>query len=195
MIKLVQEVTKMSSVYIVIDTETTGSNPLKGDRIIEIAAFPIYKNKIYYDLMFHTLVNPEIKIPAQISGIHGLKDRDVSDKPTMFEIYPRLRNYLGDSTVVGHSIFSDLKFFDISAKETGEFPINNRFIDTLELSQLIFKKGPYNLYTISKRLKIKDKPTHRALDDARVTAKVFLALKNKIGGSKAIKQYEYQWRG
>lgn len=185
----------MSSVYIVIDTETTGSNPLKGDRIIEIAAFPIYKNKIYYDLMFHTLVNPEIKIPAQITGIHGLKDRDVSDKPTMFEIYPRLRNYLGDSVIVGHSIYSDLKFFDISAKETGKFPLSNRFIDTLELSQLVFKRGPYNLSTVSKRLKIKDMPTHRALDDARVTAKVFLALRDKIGGSKAIKQYEYQWRG
>ena len=81
----------MNNVFVVVDTETTGSSPLNGDRIIEIAAIPIYHGKIYYELRFHSLVNPQITIPAAISSIHGLKNADVNDEPSMLEVFPKFK--------------------------------------------------------------------------------------------------------
>ncbi|OAA30048.1 DNA polymerase III subunit epsilon [Kosmotoga arenicorallina S304] len=185
----------MDKLFVVVDTETTGSSPLSGDRIIEIAAIPIYHGKIYYELRFHSLVNPQVTIPASISSIHGLKNADVSDEPSMLEVFPRFKEYVGNAVIVGHSIAVDMKFFDIAAKETGTFPFSNDYIDTYELAKALFNAGPYSLAGLARRLKIKDSPTHRAFDDARVGAKVFLALVERLGGFSKLGIYKKRWRG
>jgi len=185
----------MNKVYVVIDTETTGPSPLSGDRIIEIAAIPIYRGKMFVDLAFHSLVNPQIRIPAYISGIHGLKNEDVTSEPTISDVFPKFKEYLGNAIIVGHSIEVDMKFFDIACKEIGTFPLSNQYIDTLKIAKDLFKEGSYSLAELAKRLKIKDAPTHRALDDARVTGKVFLAMVKKLGGFSSIRKYVKRWRG
>mgnify|MGYP000945618589 CR=1 FL=1 len=185
----------MKKVFVVVDTETTGSKPLEGDRILEIAAIPIYGEKIIYKLAFQSLVNPMVMIPAQITGIHGLRDRDVLEEPTMAEVFPKFRDYIGSATLVGHNIINDMTFFDIASKETGVMPLSNNYIDTIELAQEVFEDGPYNLYGLAKRLKIRDIPTHRAMDDSRVTAKVFMSLAKNLGGLQKILKYEKKWRG
>ncbi|AFK06491.1 DNA polymerase III subunit epsilon [Mesotoga sp. HF07.pep.5.2.highcov] len=185
----------MKKIYLVIDTETTGSSPLEGDRILEIAAIPVYGNKILHNLSFQSLVNPLVMIPAQITGIHGLKNEDVLDEPTMAEVFPRFRNYVGGATIVGHNIVNDMTFFDIASKETGILPLANNYIDTIDIAHEVFSEGPYGLKSIAKRLRIRDVPTHRAMDDARVTAKVFLALARRLGGISQMVKYEKKWRG
>ncbi|PNS42100.1 PolC-type DNA polymerase III [Mesotoga sp. B105.6.4] len=185
----------MKKIYLVIDTETTGSSPLSGDRILEIAAIPVYGNKILHNLSFQSLVNPLVMIPAQITGIHGLKNEDVSEEPTMAEVFPRFRDYVGGATLVGHNIVNDMTFFDIASKETGVLPLVNNYIDTIDIAHEVFFEGPYSLTNIAKRLKIRDVPTHRAMDDARVTAKVFLALARRLGGVFEMIKYEKKWRG
>ncbi|MDD2334813.1 MAG: 3'-5' exonuclease [Mesotoga sp.] len=185
----------MKKIYLVIDTETTGSSPLGGDRILEIAAIPIYGNKILQNLSFQSLVNPLVLIPAQITGIHGLKNEDVSEEPTMAEVFPRFRDYVGGATIVGHNIVNDMTFFDIASKETGVLPLTNNYIDTISIAHEVFSEGPYSLKSIAGRLKIRDVPTHRAMDDARVTAKVFLALARRLGGISEMIKYEKKWRG
>lgn len=107
----------MKKIYLVIDTETTGSSPLEGDRILEIAAIPVYGNKILHNLSFQSLVNPLVMIPAQITGIHGLKNEDVLDQPTMAEVFPRFRNYVGGATIVGHNIVNDMTFLILHRKK------------------------------------------------------------------------------
>jgi DNA polymerase-3 subunit epsilon len=128
----------MKKIYLVIDTETTGSSPLSGDRILEIAAIPVYGNKILHNLSFQSLVNPLVKIPAQITGIHGLKNEDVSEEPTMAEVFPRFRDYVGGATLVGHNIVNDMTFFDIASKETGVLPLVNNYIDTIDIAHEVF---------------------------------------------------------
>lgn len=185
----------MKKVYLVIDTETTGSKPLEGDRILEIAAVPVYGGKILHKLAFQSLVNPLVMIPAQITGIHGLRNEDVSEEPTMAEVFPKFRQYVGSATLVGHNIVNDMTFFDIASKETGELPLANNYIDTIDVAHEVFQDGPYGLYALAKRLRIRDVPTHRAMDDARVTAKVFLALARYLGGIGQMIKYEKKWRG
>ncbi|HQC41296.1 MAG TPA: 3'-5' exonuclease, partial [Petrotogaceae bacterium] len=63
-----------NTVYVAIDFETTGLRPDLGDRIIEIAAFPIYKGQIRTDYSFYSLVNPEVTIPKEVSHYHKLNN-------------------------------------------------------------------------------------------------------------------------
>lgn len=185
----------MRTVYVVIDTETTGSEPMKGDRIIEIGAVPIYKGKVMSDLAFHALVNPEVIIPGHITGVHGLKNDDLVQAPTMIEVFPRFKDYLGSSLVVGHNIVADMTFLDMASKETGIAPLTNRYLDTLELAKEVLRNGPFKLTDLAQRLGVSERPTHRALDDAFVTARVFLELARLMGGLFRLRRYVKNWRG
>ncbi len=185
----------MKTVYVVIDTETTGSEPLRGDRIIEIGAVPIYKGRVMKDLAFHALVNPEVVIPGHITGVHGLKNDDLTQAPTMMEIFPRFKDYLGASLIVGHNVAADMTFFDMASKETGLMPLSNKYLDTLELAREVFRNGSFKLGDLAQRLGIVEKPTHRALGDALVTSKVFLELARIMGGLSRLKRYVKDWRG
>ena len=185
----------MKKLYVVVDTETTGSKPLEGDRILEIAAIPVYGGKITHNLAFQALANPLVVIPVQITGIHGLTNEDVSEEPPMAEVFPKFKDYIGTSVLVGHNIVNDMTFFDIASKETGLMPLSNNYIDTIELAREAFEDGPFNLYGLARRLRIRDVPTHRAMDDARVTAKVFLALARYLGGLSEVGKFVKKWRG
>ncbi|MEN9500080.1 MAG: hypothetical protein RIS83_1899, partial [Pseudomonadota bacterium] len=55
---------------IVLDTETTGLDPLTGDRVIEVAAVELF-NLLPTGEVFHSLIDPERDIPAEASRIHG----------------------------------------------------------------------------------------------------------------------------
>ncbi|WP_126992862.1 3'-5' exonuclease [Thermosipho globiformans] len=168
------------NVYCVMDTETTGLNPYFGDRIIEIAIVPVYKNKIVRKWIYHSLVNPNIRIPALTEKIHGISNDAISDAPSLETIISNVRAYAKDTIFVMHNAYVDLSFIDIATKEIGEFPINFRYIDTLEISRVLYNKKR-SLESLVKEFKIADKVPHRALEDAILTAKVFLKLSEKIG--------------
>jgi DNA polymerase III subunit epsilon len=55
---------------IVLDTETTGLDPLTGDRVIEVAAVELF-NLLPTGEAFHSVIDPERDIPAEASRIHG----------------------------------------------------------------------------------------------------------------------------
>lgn len=195
MVKFPRRVCRMEKIFLVVDTETTGSNPFDGDRILEIAAIPVYKDKIRYDLSYHSLVDPQVRIPGFITTIHGLKNSDVKNKPILREIFPDFKRYVGNSIIVGHGIKTDMIFFDFASRESGINPLSNNFIDTLEITKEIFPDSSHKLSDIAVKLKINDKPTHRAYDDARVTAKVFLHLIHRVISMPALMSYSKKWKG
>ncbi|KUK83875.1 MULTISPECIES: PolC-type DNA polymerase III [Petrotoga] len=179
-------------VFLALDFETTGLNPEFGDRIIEIAAIPIYNTKINFKYAFHTLVNPRIFIPAEVSKFHKLNNQDISNAPSLLEVFPRFKEYVGDSIIVSHNVKMDLRFLDIAAKESGMFSIDNYYIDTLEISRYYFDKGPYNLEFLSKKFNLGIKQFHRAWDDALSTAKLFQKY-IKLFSFEAITNFIKKW--
>src|SRR5262245_47812909 len=63
----------------VVDTETTGRDPARGDRVIEIAVVHFDQGKVA--ARHELLVDPGIPIPAEASAVHGISDADVKGKP------------------------------------------------------------------------------------------------------------------
>jgi DNA polymerase-3 subunit epsilon len=92
----------------------------------------------------------------------------------MDEVFEKIRSYVSRSIMIFHRAEFDLTFLDFTAKEIGTFLPTVRFLDTYEIAELLFKERK-SLSWLAKRYDLPT-PTHRALDDAIVTAKIFLRM-------------------
>src|SRR5690554_4256679 len=103
-----------------LDTETTGLSSIK-DRVIEIFMFKVYRGGEVEE--FYSLINPKRPIPRLITGITGLTDQDVKDAPSEEAIAPKIRDFLGDGTIVAHNLAFDLRFLAEMLKRNNCAPI------------------------------------------------------------------------
>jgi DNA polymerase-3 subunit epsilon len=80
------------------DLETTGVEVAK-DRIVEISIFKVFPNGNKESKTW--LVNPEMKIPFQVSQIHGITDEKVANEPTFKELSSQVYAMIKDSDLAG----------------------------------------------------------------------------------------------
>ncbi len=159
----------MARIYVALDLETTGLNPKK-DSITEVGAVRFKGNRILDE--FKSLINPGQKIPFHIQELTGITNAAVADAPQFAAISVALEKFVGDSPIIGHNIQFDLSF--LRAQD-----LFNRHpsIDTFELASILLPHADrYSLKALATLLNIAEPATHRALDDARVTHRLFEAL-------------------
>ncbi|MGB5419248.1 exonuclease domain-containing protein, partial [Algibacter sp.] len=80
------------------DLETTGINISK-DRIVEISILKVFPNGTEESKTW--LVNPEMKIPAEVIAIHGITNEKVANEPTFKELAKDVYNMIKDSDLGG----------------------------------------------------------------------------------------------
>ena len=162
--------------YTVIDTETTGLFPERGDEIISIAAVRIVRGRILRREIFDSLVNPQRPIPPESEEIHGISNSMVRGAPLIGEVLPRLARFVEDTVIVGHNVAFDLRFFARKAETTGT-RFTNLVLDTFYLERIVYpNQEDKTLDAIAGRLGVTVVGRHSALGDALTTAEVFLAL-------------------
>jgi len=164
---------------IILDTETTGMDPAKGDRIIEIGCVEMV-NLVPTGRTFHHYINPERDIPADAVAVHGITFDMVKDKPTFVELAAELVDFLGDAVLVAHNAPFDLKFINAELRSCG-FPAyeNSRVVDTLILARRHSPGSPASLDALCRRFGIDNtkRTLHGALLDAQLLAEVYLELR------------------
>ncbi|HSQ28073.1 MAG TPA: helicase C-terminal domain-containing protein [Anaerolineales bacterium] len=154
---------------VALDLETTGLDPDQ-DSIIEIGAVLFTDRRV--EDVFSTLINPGKRIPPFITQLTGINDQMVIRAPSIHEIMPELKKFIGDTPILGHNIRFDLSFLN----RQGLFR-SNPILDTYEMaSVLIPNAGRYNLGALTQALSIPFPATHRATDDAHATRGLFLRL-------------------
>lgn len=169
----------MDKKYIVIDLETTGQSSEQEDRIIEIGIVVIEKDEI--TTTFSTFVHPEKDIPSFITNLTSISNEDVKDAPLFKEIGEKLLTYFKDGYFVAHNVPFDLRFLNNELEQNNFKPLKNQTLDTVELSRIFFPQAPsYRLNELANYLHITHENPHRALDDALVTAEIFLKVKKKL---------------
>jgi len=158
--------------FLVIDTETTGVD-LINDRVVEVAAVLVVGGRIV--AAFTSYVNPQRSIPAGASSIHGLADKDVAEAPTWEELLPRLNTLASEADVL---VAHNAPFDRAMLPGLVEMP----WLDTLRLAQRDFpdleshKNGALR-YALDLRCpEANGMPSHRALSDAYVTARLLMRL-------------------
>lgn len=161
--------------YVAIDIETTGLG--RSARIIELGAVRMRHGRKVAS--FSQLVNPQIPIPAKVTQITGITDRDVKGKPTIDKALPKFYVFCGHDTWIGHNIRRfDLPVIAREAERAGVGMPDVSFYDTLEISQTLLPQlDRHRLLDLIRYFGIAKTERHRAADDATQTAQVFEHLK------------------
>ena len=163
--------------FVVFDLETTGlnSSPAGGnmDKIIEIGAYKI-KNGVIAE-SFTTFINPQKKLSDEIIKLTGITEEMVKDAPTYEKVMPDFFKFCNGCYLVGHNIAGfDFKFVDYYCSQCG-YNLDRKLFDTIPLSQQLLFLPNYKLNTVADHFNITFNH-HRAIDDALVTAKIFIEL-------------------
>lgn len=163
----------MRGEIVAIDLETTGFDPIL-DHIIEIGAVRFSEGEIKDE--FSVLIDPGIPIPPTITGLTGITDEMVTGAPDMSRVVPLLRDFVGDTTVLGHNVGFDLGFL-----QRHRVAMSNKVIDTYELAACLLPVAPrYSLISLSEYMGLSLENAHRALDDAVATCQIYWKLWEKI---------------
>ena len=176
---------------IILDTETTGLNPDKGDRIVEIGAIELV-NHIPTGNTFHCYLNPllEGEMPIESFKVHGLSVDFLSDKPLFSEMIENLIMFVNNSKLIIHNAKFDIGFInhEIHRLENSNFDIYDKLpykeiqseniIDTLEIAKKTYPGKSVSLDSLCMKFGIdnKRKGKHGALIDSEILSEVYLEL-------------------
>ena len=166
-----------------LDTETTGLDPTRGHRLVEIGGVEMIGG-LRTGKTFHVYLNPERDVPEDAQRIHGLSNQFLADKPTFAAQASAFLDFIGDSRLVIHNAEFDLKFlnYQLSALKLPTIPLA-RATDTVLMARKKFPGSPANLDALCKRFNIDTtaRTFHGALLDAELLADVYLEL---MGGAQ-----------
>lgn len=169
---------------IVLDTETTGLDPLQGDRLVEIGCVELV-NRIPSGQTFHAYINPERGMPAEAFAVHGLSEEFLKDKPLFATVADAFLGFLGESPLVIHNAGFDIGFLNAELERTGRPSIGReRLIDTLLIARRKHAGASNRLDDLCVRYAIDHsrRTKHGALLDAELLAEVYVEL---IGARQA----------
>ncbi len=165
-----------SSAYVVLDVETTGTDSRK-DEIIEMAALTIEEGIV--SKQFQCLVKTDRELSPTVTKLTGITAGMLDDEgQELSEALPQLIEFIGELPVVGHNIDFDYDFIRAACRKLNLPKLNNRRIDTLEISRrLVRSVRNHKLPTLLQHFQIETHSPHRGLADCYSTQELYLKLK------------------
>ncbi|WP_315781038.1 MULTISPECIES: DNA polymerase III subunit epsilon [unclassified Bradyrhizobium] len=163
---------------IVLDTETTGLDALRGDRLVEIGCVEII-NRMPTGQVFHRYINPERDMPAEAFAVHGLSSEFLADKPLFHEVVEDFLAFIGDAPLVIHNASFDIGFINAELDRVKRAAIpRDRLVDTLLLARRKHPGVSNRLDDLCSRYAIDNsrRTKHGALLDAELLAEVYVDL-------------------
>ncbi|BAM86233.1 DNA polymerase III subunit epsilon [Bradyrhizobium oligotrophicum S58] len=163
---------------IVLDTETTGLDALRGDRLVEIGCVEIL-NRMPTGQVFHRYINPQRDMPAEAFAVHGLSSEFLADKPLFHEVVEDFLEFIGDAPLVIHNASFDIGFINAELDRVKRAAIpRDRLVDTLMLARRKHPGVSNRLDDLCSRYAIDNsrRTKHGALLDAELLAEVYVDL-------------------
>jgi DNA polymerase-3 subunit epsilon len=171
-----------TTVFVVVDLETTGGAANGGDGITEIGAVKVCGGQIQGE--FQTLVNPERAITPFVSVLTGITDTMVSTAPTIAGAVPPFLEFARGSVLVAHNAPFDIGFLKAACTRLALAWPGFAVVDTAVLARRVLTRDEVpncKLGTLAPFFHATTTPNHRALDDARATVDVLHGLIGRLG--------------
>jgi len=168
--------------FVVLDTETSGLE-VERSHILSIGAIRVKNWTIAVADRLECHLDTGTVDVADSAAVHEILPQQQTNNPRAAEVLPRLIDFIGNSTIVGHHINFDRAMLDKALKEiNGGYPLQNYVLDTMTLARRVFAAGPHHipkpwsLDELSSALHVPVYQRHTAGGDAFITALVFLKL-------------------
>jgi len=177
--------------FVIFDTETTGLNVKRGDRIVSISGVRLKEDRIDLSDVFHEIVNPNRDIPSASTIVHEILPRMVNGKPTIEKVLPDFIKYIGASVLVAHHEWLDMSFLNREMARLYGIPVQNIVLDTVVLDHvLIAKRTPASmtatmkvdstLSAVAERYHVTVEELHSSFWDALATAQIFQQMIKEV---------------
>jgi len=163
---------------IILDTETTGLDPYRGDRLVEIGCIELL-NRISTGDTFHCYINPQRDMPEAAFRVHGLSAEFLADKPLFADIADDFLAFIGDAPLVIHNASFNIGFLNAELERAARPAIErDRLIDTLLLARRKHPGQSNKLDDLCARYGIDNskRTLHGALLDSELLAEVYIEL-------------------
>jgi len=166
---------------IVLDTETTGLEPEKGHRIIEIGCLELINRRLTNN-NFHVYINPERVVERGAEEVHGITNEFLADKPLFVDIASEFIRFVSGAELIIHNAPFDVGFLDHEFKRLGKrFKSIRHYCQVLDTLALARAKHPgqhNSLDALCKRYHVNNanRQLHGALLDAELLAQVYLLM-------------------
>jgi DNA polymerase-3 subunit epsilon len=166
---------------IALDTETTGLEPSKGHRVIEIGCIEMI-NRRFTGNNFHIYINPEREIESGAAQVHGITNSFLADKPTFADIINEFKEYIDGAQLIIHNATFDVGFlnheFKLFSKKLQTIDRYCSIVDTLLMARKLHPGQKNSLDALCKRYAVDNshRQLHGALIDAHLLARIYLAM-------------------
>lgn len=164
---------------LIMDTETTGLDPNKGDRVIEVGIVELVGRKFTGEKL-HVYINPERGMDEEVIRIHGISEAFLADKPTFAQVAQQLYDFMAGAEIVAHNAPFDMGFLSMEFDKVGlkDFAQKVQVTDSLTMAKQQYPGQKNTLDALVRRLNVgkQDRTFHGALLDAEILAEVYLAM-------------------
>ncbi len=164
---------------IVLDTETTGLEWKKGNRVVEIGCVELLERRPSGN-NFHRYLKPDCAFEAGAQEVTGLSLEFLADKPRFEEIVEEFLAYVDGAELIIHNAAFDMGFLENEMALSGMGPLAERVTvtDTLAMARERFPGQRNSLDALCKRLGVDNshRHLHGGLLDAQILADVYIAL-------------------
>jgi len=168
--------------FAVVDVETTGGSPARGDRIVEFASVRMRNGRITGG--FETLVNPGLSIPRWITGLTGIDNDLVEPAPRFGEIADRVREELSGRVFVAHNVGFDWRFVSEELRmSSSEVPTGDRLCTVKLARRVVPGLKRRGLDSLARYYGVEIDDRHRAGGDARATATILARMLDEASRS------------
>lgn len=167
--------------YVVFDVETTGFDPAKGDRMLEVCAIRVTSTGEVLD-RFTTLLNPGVT-DVGAEHIHGISVEMLKGAPTFDEIFDQLIPVMNGAIFVAHHAKFDESFIAAEANRYGIKLNQMPGLCTYWLAREVVQDSVnHKLATLAQHFALETGRAHSAADDALVVVQLLPLLLERISG-------------
>ena len=164
---------------LIMDTETTGLDALKGDRIIEVGIVEMVGRKFTGEKL-HVYINPQRGMDEEVIRIHGISEAFLADKPTFDQVAKSLYDFMDGAEIIAHNASFDMNFLNMEFAKVGlnDFAERVQVTDSLAMAKQQYPGQKNTLDALVRRLDVgkQDRTFHGALLDSEILAEVYLAM-------------------
>lgn len=173
---------ELPETYVIIDLETTGLDPAY-ESIIEFAGMRYVDGHAAGE--YSTLINPGVEIDSFITKLTGITNEMLADAPSLSDVMPQIRDFIGDSVILAHNANFDVNFlYDAYVREL-DIPLTNNFVDTMRISRRLYPEEQHHrLRDLIQRFGVGDKVGHRAMADVQQTQKCYERMKAEFDAGR-----------